>query len=126
MFVRGVMGERPSGALFDDRWRVRRGGRLAFAENFRLDGAIADHLDLPAIARGATAIGTLLLVPGDDETVAAVRAQAPAFRGEAAISAWNGIALARFAAADGAALRHDLILTLTALGRGALPRSWLN
>jgi urease accessory protein len=126
VFGRAAMGERVGGALFVDRWRVRRGDRLVFAENFRLDGAIADHLDLPAIARGATAIGTLLLVPGDDEMVATVRAQAPAFRGEAAISAWNGISLTRFAAADGAALRHDLVLALTALGRGALPRSWLN
>jgi urease accessory protein len=126
VFGRAAMGERVSGALFADRWRVRQGGRLVFAENFRLDGSIADHLDLAAIAGGATAIGTLLLVPGDDETVAAVRAQAPAFRGEAEISAWNGIALARFAAADGAALRHDLVIALTAFGRGALPRSWLN
>jgi urease accessory protein len=47
-------------------------------------------------------------------------------RGELGISAWNGIALARFAAADGAALRHDLALVLRALGRTALPRLWQN
>jgi urease accessory protein len=67
-------------------------------------------------------------VPGDDEMVAAVRAAAGAAgcRGELGISAWNGIALARFAAADGAALRHDLALVLRSLGRTALPRLWQN
>ena len=46
------------------------------------------------------------------------------FVGEAGISAWNGIALARLCARDGAALRHDLIAVLAALGQG-VPRLWL-
>jgi urease accessory protein len=44
--------------------------------------------------------------------------------GEVGISAWNGIALARLVARDGAALRHDLIAVLSALGQ-AVPRLWL-
>jgi hypothetical protein len=48
------------------------------------------------------------------------------YRGEVGLSAWNGIALARLVASDGAALRHDLLLLLTALGRAAVPRLWLN
>ena len=39
---------------------------------------------------------------------------------------WNGLALARLAAPDGAALRHDLALLLAALSRAPLPRLWLN
>jgi urease accessory protein len=123
---RAAMGETVKLGCFADRWRVRRGGRLVFAENFRLEGSIADRLREPAIARGQTAIGTLLMIPGDDAMVARARAAATKFRGEVGISAWNGIALARLAAPDGATLRHDLIVILTALGHGPLPRLWLN
>jgi urease accessory protein len=131
VFGRTAMGETVRQGLFTDRWRVRRGERLIFAENFRLDGAIADHLAESAIAKGHTAIGTVLLAPGDDTAIAAARAAADRFRGEVGISAWSNsaassIALVRLAAPDGALLRHDLAVLLSALGRDALPRNWLH
>jgi urease accessory protein len=126
VFGRTAMGETVHEGSLTDRWQVRRDGRLIFAERFRLDGPIADHLNEAAIARGSTAIGTMLMVPGDDAAAAAVRAASGQFRGEVGISAWNGIALARLAAPDGAALRHDLVVLLSALGRRALPRIWLS
>jgi urease accessory protein len=126
VFGRSAMGETVREGLFTDRWRVRRGGRLIFAENFQLGGAIADRLAETAVAAGQIALATVLAVPGDDATTEAVRALAGAFRGEAGISTWNGLALARLAAPDGAALRHDLALLLAALSRAPLPRLWLN
>lgn len=126
VFGRSAMGETVHEGSVIDRWRVRRDGRLIFAENFRLDGPVTGCLNQAAVTAGGTALGTLLLVPGDDDAAAAVRTVSGQFRGEAAISAWNGIALARLAARDGAALRHDLVLLLSALGRRALPRIWLN
>ena len=126
VFGRSAMGETVHEGGVADRWRIRRGGRLIFAENFRLDGPVADRLDEAAVAGGCRAIGTVLLVPGDDISVAAARTASEQFRGEVGISAWNGIALARLAAGDGAALRHDLVVVLSALGRRALPRIWLN
>ena len=126
VFGRSAMGETVRDGHFADRWRVRRDGKLVFAENFRLDGAIADRLGEAAVAAGHVALGTVLMVPGDDAAVAAVRAVAGAFRGDAGISSWGGIALARLAAPDGAALRHDLVMLLSALGLAPLPRLWLN
>jgi urease accessory protein len=130
VFGRSAMGETVRDGHFADRWRVRRDGKLVFAENFRLDGAIADRLGEVAVAAGHVALGTVLMVPRDDAAVAAVRAVAGRFRGEAGISSWGscrgGIALARLAAPDGAALRHDLVTLLSALGRAPLPRLWLN
>jgi urease accessory protein len=126
VFGRAAMGETVREGHFSDRWRVRRDGRLIFADNFRLDGPIADRLTKAAIAGGRAAIGTVLIAPGDDDAVAAVRAASEQFRGEVGISAWRDIALARLAAPDGAALRHDLVVLLSALGRPALPRIWLN
>jgi urease accessory protein len=126
VFGRSAMGETVREGLFADRWRVRRGGRLIFAESFRLDGAIAERLAETAVSAGQVALATVLAVPGDDATTEAVRALAGAFRGEVGISAWNGMALARLAASDGSALRHDLALLLAALSRAPLPRLWLN
>ncbi len=100
------------------------GGKLVFAENVRLDGAIADKLAQPAAAAGGIALATVLIAPGDEATLAAVRALEDQFTGEVGISAWNGIAVARLCARDGAALRHDLIALLASLGV-SVPRLWL-
>jgi urease accessory protein len=55
-----------------------------------------------------------------------VRALDEEFRGEVGVSAWNGFAVIRLCAVDGAALRHDLVSVLTAIRGTALPRLWLN
>jgi len=126
VFGRSARGETVHEGSLTDRWQVRRDGRLIFAENLRLDGPVSGRLSQAAVARGRIALGTVFIAPGDAAAVAAVRAASEQFHGEAGISAWNGIALARLVAADGAALRHDIGVLLSALGRRALPRSWLN
>jgi urease accessory protein len=112
------------GALFD-RWRVRRGGKLIYAEGVRLDGAIAQRLAHTAVAKGGIAIATVLIVPGNDEAVQAILALQDQFIGEVGASAWNGLAAVRLCAPDGAALRRDLVHVMTAV-RGELPRIWTN
>jgi urease accessory protein len=124
VFGRAEMGERIAlGRLFD-RWRIRRSGRLVYAETVRLDAAIADRLGARAVSNGGIAVASLVVAPGDEDVVARVRALS--FRGEVGASAWNGIAVVRFCAGDGAALRHDLMAVLTELRGRALPRLWLN
>jgi urease accessory protein len=124
VFGRATMGETVTQGSLADRWRVRRGGRLIFAENMRLDGDIHRKLAAPAIAAGRLAVATILIAPGDDARVEAVRAL-DALSGEVGLSCWDGIAVARFCAADGAALRQDICAVLTALNV-PLPRLWLN
>ena len=124
VFGRAAMGETMAQGSWSDRWRLRRDGRLVFAENVRLDGAIADKLAQPAAAAGGIALATVLIAPGDEATLAAVRALEDQFTGEVGISAWNGIAVARLCARDGAVLRHDLIALLASLGV-SVPRLWL-
>lgn len=124
VFGRSAMGEAVGAGRLIDRWRVRRISQLIFAESVQLDGAIGGKLAEPAIAAGAIAVATVLVVPGDDTKLAAVRLLSEQFAGEVGISGWNGIALARFCARDGAGLRHDLALVLSALGT-PLPRLWL-
>jgi urease accessory protein len=123
VFGRAAMGEAVEQGTFTDRWRVRRDGRLVFAETVRLDGEIARMLAEPAVACGGVAVATVLAAPGDAAMVERARAQT--FFGEVGLSAWNGLAVARLCAKDGASLRRDLATAITALG-GALPRLWLN
>jgi urease accessory protein len=125
VFGRAAMGETLERGSLMDRWRLRRGGKLLFAEALRLDGAIAAKLGERAAAAGGAAVATVLMVPGDEAKVATLRDLGERFHSEVAVSAWNGLAVARLVAKDGAALRHDLVLALTALGV-ALPRPWLN
>jgi len=124
VFGRAAMGEAVAGGLFCDRWRLRRGGRLVFADAARLDGAIAAKLAEAAVAAGGIAVATVLVAPETDAALAAIRALGAQFAGEVGISAWNGIAVVRLVARDGATLRHDLIAVLSALGQAA-PQLWL-
>jgi urease accessory protein len=126
VFGRSAMGETVIHGHFLDRWRVRANGALVFAESLHLDGAIAQRLAERAVAGNGVAIAGVLKLPGDDKAVAAVRALEKDFAGEVGVSAWNGLAVARLVAPDGAALHHDLIGVLTALGDTPLPRLWLN
>jgi urease accessory protein len=126
VFGRAAMGERMLHGEFVDRWRLRRAGKLAFAETVRLDGDIGAKLALPAIARGGVAIGTALIVPGDEAVVERIREVSETFGGEVGISAWNGFAMARFCAQDAARLRADMISLLGRASGVPLPRLWLN
>jgi urease accessory protein len=111
---------------FVDRWRVRRGGKLVFAETIRLDGDIGDKLAKSAVAKGGVAIGTALIVPGDEALVERIRTLSDSFGGEVGISAWNGFAMARFCAQDAARLRADMMAVLGRASGSALPRLWLS
>ena len=126
VFGRAAMGERMLHGEFVDRWRLKRGGRLVFAENIRLDGDIGEKLSQSAIAKGGAAIGTALIVPGDEALVERLREGTSSFQGEVGISAWNGFAMARFCAQDAARLRADMIAVLGRASNTALPRLWLN
>src|SRR3982751_2836909 len=69
VFGRAAMGERMEQGEFVDRWRLRRGGKLVFAETVRLDGHIYEKLGKAAVAKGGVAIATVLIVPGDESLV---------------------------------------------------------
>jgi urease accessory protein len=126
VFGRAAMGETMRHGEFVDRWRVRRGGKLIFAENVHLDGEIGEKLSQPAVAKAGAAIGTALIVPGDAALVERIREASESFGGEVGISAWNGFAMARFCAQDAARLRADMMTVLARASTVPLPRLWLN
>ncbi|QDL98310.1 urease accessory protein UreD [Rhodopseudomonas palustris] len=126
IFGRSAMGETMQHGRFVDRWRMRRGGKLVFAETVRLDGEIGALLARPAVAKAGVAIGTALIVPGDAALVERLREAADTFGAELGISAWNGFAMARFCAQNAAKLRADMMTVLGRAAGRALPRLWLS
>jgi urease accessory protein len=126
VFGRTAMNETIARGSFADRWRLRRGGKLIFADTVKLDGDIAGKLASRAIANGGVAIGTALIVPGDESLVEKIREASDSFGTEVGISAWNGFALARFCGQDAARLRTDMMTVLARVSPAGLPRLWLN
>ena len=126
VFGRSAMGEAVVQGHFFDRWRLRVGGALVFAETLRLDGDIAQRLAQRVITSGGVAVASVIKCPGNDSDAAAVRAVQDRFAGEVGVSSWNGLVATRLVASDGAVLRHDLVAVLTALDAAPLPRLWLN
>ena len=126
VFGRAAMGETMRRGSFVDRWRFRRGGSLVFAETIRLEGDVGAKLAQGAIAGGGVAIGTLLVVPGNEDLLARIREVSASFGGEVGLSAWNGFAMVRFCAQDAARLRADMVAVLGRASAVPLPRLWLN
>lgn len=124
VFGRSAFGEEVATGLFEDRWRIRRAGRLVYADTLRLAGPIAALLDRPAIGGGARALATLLYVAPDAEARLEEARQLLSHSACASgCSAWNGLLAARFLAQDAAALRASAVRFLEAF-RGPLPRVW--
>lgn len=135
---RTARGERLSYGSLRDRWRIRRGGRLVYADGLQLDGDIAATLDRRATAGGWAAFATLLLVAPDAERrLDAVRGALGLAAGEdeflpaelpdgldAGASAWDGMLSVRLLARDGAPLESAIRRVLGALGVGEVPRIW--
>lgn len=120
---REAMGEIVRHASLHDRWRVRREGRLVFADDLRLSGPIQEIASSAAVLAGARAFASLLLVAPEAETrLQAVRAAVGRYGGA---SAFDGKLFARIAAPDGLALRGALLGAIAALRDGQpIPRVW--
>ncbi|QJP13137.1 urease accessory protein UreD [Starkeya sp. ORNL1] len=127
---RAARGERFATGALHDRWRIRRNGRLIYADGLDLGGDIAKLLDRPSIALGAAAFATVLLVAPDAEArLEAVRAAlglpddlAPTL--EAGASAWDGMLSVRLLARDSAVLDKALRRIIGELGIADPPRIW--
>jgi urease accessory protein len=124
-----LLGRRASGETireirFRDSWRVRRGGRLVFAEEMRLGEDLTAALAGRATLAGAAGFATVLVVAEDAETrLADLRRLTIDEAVECGFSSFDGLCTGRLVAQDGASLRTGLVCVLQALG-GAVPRVW--
>jgi len=123
LFGRTAMGEVLSDGGLHDRWRIRRDGRLLFAEDFSVSGEIATQLARPSVLAGCAAMATVLYAAREPERLLEA---ARAVVGEAGgASAWNGKLLIRLVTTSGLELRQRLepLLSLLLAGR-PLPKVW--
>ena len=130
VFGRLASGETRIAATLIDRWRVRRAGRLVFAEALRLVDAAAT-LDRPAVGAGARAIATVLCVAPEAEAAAPnLRAALEAIAAEPGepldigASGFDGMAIARLASPSPSRLRAAVIAAILTLHGGRPPRVW--
>ncbi|WP_428686487.1 urease accessory protein UreD [Roseibium sp.] len=125
---RTAMGEKIHSVFFRDRWRIRRSGRLVFADDIRLDGIPDKFLAGPATGNGALAFATLVeCAPDAEDRLPLARAsmdEAASVSTKSAVSSWNGLLVARFVSHDSRDLRNTLIRFLTGYRAAGLPRVW--
>lgn len=127
-FGRAARGERIADGLFADSWRIRRNGRLAYADDFLLEGPISDLLARPAVGGGARACATILDVsPGAEARLEEVRtrlAEAASPGTHAAASAWNGHLAVRALGEAVGPLRGVIARFLAGYRGLPMPRVW--
>lgn len=129
-FGRLAHGETSVDAALFDRWRIKRGGRLVFAEALRLENA-GPTLDRPAVGAGARALATIVRVAPDAAAgleplraaLSEVEAE-PGARFEAGASVVDGVLVARLASPSPQRLRAGLIAAYRALEQAEPPRVW--
>ncbi len=125
VFGRTAMQETVETGDLRDRWRIRRDGRLIFADEVRLAAAPARLLERKASGNGARALATILhIAPEAEARLDGMRALPVSGLVESGASAWDGMLLMRFVAQDAQALRHDLVAAIEWLRGAPVPRSW--
>ncbi len=121
-----ILGRRESGETvrsveFREDWSIRRDGKLAHAERFRITG---EPRRSAAALGGSGAFATLILMSAEAEGM--LPNVLPLLNETSGVSAWNGKLVARLAATDGFQLRKLLLRLLPILVPPAdLPRLWL-
>lgn len=126
-FGRNAYGERLTDGLFEDVWRIRRDGRLTYADALRLDGPIDAMLARTAIGGGARALGTIIdFTPGAEARLEEVRAllDETAAGIDAGASAWNGHLAVRLLGPAIGPLRTAVARFVSAYRGKTMPRVW--
>lgn len=125
VFGRLAMGEVLRTGLLADRWRIRRGGRLIYADDVRFDGDISALLDRPALGGGARAAATILLVAPDAENrLELARDLIDNDQVSGGASAWEGKLAVRLLASDPEPLRNVMVRLVSGLTKRNSPRFW--
>lgn len=123
LFGRQAMGETLRSGHLHDRWRIRRDGRLIFADDLRVEGDIAARLAAPPAMAGCRAMATVLFAGAAPERF--LESARSIIGPDGGASAWNGKFLARLVEETGLALRRRLEpLLMLLMGGRPLPKVW--
>ena len=130
-FGRVARGEEFRRGFLRDAWSVRRAGGLVWTDALKLEGDLPALLGRARAFAGARALASVLYVADDaPEHLESARLLLEGATSHAAVTAVNGLLLARFFGPDPAAVRRDLGLYLGGLRHHVaglarqLPRVW--
>ncbi len=102
-------GEGMVGGHVTDSWRVRKDGRLIWADNFRTTDEIFPHLHRKALLSNCKAVGTLIFFgPYLDARLEFLRDIAPSLECHCAATSVGGLMIVRFAAPGPSDMRLGL------------------
>jgi urease accessory protein len=128
---RAAHGEKMRAGQITDTWRVKKDGRLIWADSFRVTDEIFPHLFGKALLSDCNAIATLHYFGRElDERLAFVRDVIQSLECQCAATLVGGLIVARFAAKDSSnlrgALRNFLQQFSRELGPGPfrVPKMW--
>jgi urease accessory protein len=133
---RRARGERFTRGFLREVWQVRRDGRLVWGDALHLEDDIAGIIENPACFNGAAAFATMILAPAGREArgfldgAREIQSVATASELRAGVTTIAGLVIARWLAADAAAVRRayaDLACHFRQAAMGLpplLPRLW--
>jgi urease accessory protein len=128
---RAAHGEKMRAGQITDTWRIKKDGRLIWADSFRVTDEIFPHLSRSALLSDCSAVATLLYFGLDpNQRLQSVRDVLPSLECQCAATLVGGLIVARFAAKDSSnlksALRNFLQQFSKELGPGPfrVPKMW--
>jgi urease accessory protein len=128
---RAAHGEVVGAGKIRDTWRVKKNGRLIWADNFLLNDEIFPHLNRKALLSGCNSIATLIYFGRSLEArLESLRAITPSLGCNAASTLVAGLIVVRLAASESSELKLGLRSLLrqfsTELGSGPFqtPKMW--
>ncbi len=130
VFGRTAHGETMMTGELRDGWRVRRDGRLVFADETRLTTPVGATLARPALGGDANAVSLVLAAAdGIEALLDPLRAALEPFVAgdeavEAGASVRDGVLTARLLSRSPERLRLCVVESLRAMRPGLLPRTW--
>src|SRR5262245_6254153 len=129
---RAAHGEAIVGGEISDSWRVKKDGRLIWADSFRITDEVFPHLNNKALLSNYTAIATLIYFgPYLDKRLDFLRGILASLQCKCAVTFVNGLIVLRFASTESSdlklALRSFLQQFGPELGSGPfqVPKMWL-
>jgi urease accessory protein len=129
---RAAHGEVMVGGSIIDGWRVRKDGRLIWADSFRISGEIFGHLSRKALLSNFNSIATLVYFgPYLDRRLEFLREILPSLGCECAVTLVSGLIVTRFAAKQSSDLKLALRSFLQQFERELgsrpfrVPKMWL-
>jgi urease accessory protein len=128
---RAAHGEIVIGGSITDSWRVKKDGRLIWADNFRITDETFAQTNRKALLSDCRAIATLIYFGPDlDKRMESLRESLFSLECDCGVTLVGGLVVARFAAKESAglkvALRSFLLQLETKLGPGPfrVPKMW--